>query len=347
VITILGIVAGVLGISLLIVVHELGHHGAARAAGMRVERFSVGFGKVIASFHRWGTEFAISALPLGGYVKIAGMAPGDDVTPGDPSCYANQPAWRRFGVILAGPAMNYAAAIVLALLLLPTIGLDLADPASRIGVVQAGGPAAAGGLEKGDRVVAAGGAPVATWVELVARVQASPGQPLALEVERGGARVQLTVTPRDAGGVGKVGIGPATAPHRAPGAATLTEAFTWTNQLAWAQVAGFGALFKGAKGTELSGPIGIVEQLVTGFHEGVGPFLTLLWKISIVLAVLNLLPIPGLDGARLVFLLIEIVTRRRVNERIEGIVHTVGIVALVALIAWVTVFGDLARLLKR
>ena len=111
--TALSILATVAAFLLLVLVHELGHFLVARWCGMRVDRFSIGFGPVIFARKRGDTEFAVSLLPLGGYVKIAGMSPGDEVDPADPKIYPNQPAWRRFLVILAGPWMNYVAAVVL------------------------------------------------------------------------------------------------------------------------------------------------------------------------------------------------------------------------------------------
>jgi regulator of sigma E protease len=351
--TALAILATVLAVSLLIVIHELGHHYAARRFGMRVERFSVGFGPVVGSFRHAGTEFAISALPLGGYVKIAGMSPGDDVDPADGSAYANQAAWRRFLVILAGPAMNYVLAIAMAAVLLATVGLRGPDPAARVGQVLPGGPAEQAGLRSGDLVLSVDGAPVDGWAAMVARFQASPGRTLALSVERPGAggaapeRLAIAITPRDAGGRGRVGIGQAPAMLRATGLEAVATALHRTNQLAVGQLAAFGAVFRGGQGAELSGPIGIGQQLVSAAHEGAPPFLALVWQISLVLAILNLLPVPALDGGRLVFLAIEMVTRRRVNERVEGIVHMIGFVALIALLLGVTVFGDLARLLRR
>jgi regulator of sigma E protease len=214
-----------------------------------------------------------------------------------------------------------------------------------------GWPAAEAGLLPGDRILSASGTPVADWRALVAEFQGSPGRPLPLEIERGegpeAERLVLTVTPRDVNGRGRVGIGQASALLREEGLAALPAAFARTNAVAVGQLAAFGAVFRGAQGAELSGPIGIAQQLVSGARAGAAPFLALVWQISIVLAILNLLPIPALDGGRLVFLLIEIVTRRRVNERVEGIVHFVGFVALLALLLGVTVFGDVARLLGR
>jgi regulator of sigma E protease len=346
--TALAIVAAVLAVSALIVIHEAGHYWAARRSGMRVERFSVGFGPVVLSFRRGETEFAISALPLGGYVKIAGMSPGDDVDPADPTAYANQAPWRRFLVILAGPFMNYLTAIVIAAALLLTLGLRAADPSSRVGAVQAGSPAAAAGLRTGDRIVAIDGRPVDTFTGLVEVFRASPGRTVPLDVERGDERLALAITPRDDGGVGRVGFGQAHRLERdlGPGQA-LAEGFRRTNAQAALQLGAFGALFSRSSKAELSGPVGIAQELVRGAKAGADELLNLVWVISIVLAILNLLPVPALDGGRLVFLLWEIVTRRRVNERVENAVHFAGFVALLALILAVTVFGDLPKLFGR
>lgn len=340
-----------MAVSLLIVVHEAGHYLAARRAGMRVERFSVGFGPVLLSFRRGETEFAVSALPLGGYVKIAGMAPGEDVDPADTRAYANQPAWRRFLVILAGPAMNYVAAVVVATALLATLGLRTADPAARVGALVSGMPAEQAGLRPGDTIASVDGQPVDGWPALVAELQRHPGQPIALEVRRGeGAaeeRLTLSITPRDEGGVGRVGFRQHELVVRRGPLAALGEAFGRTNAQLAGQLTAFAHAFSGRQKAELSGPVGIAQELVRGAREGLEPFFTLVWTISVALALLNLFPIPALDGGRLVFLGYEIVTRRRVNARVENALHLIGFLALLALLLGVTVFGDLARLRGR
>lgn len=343
------IVVAILAVSLLIVVHEAGHFLAARRFGMGVERFSVGFGPVLLAFRRGDTEFAVSALPLGGYVKIAGMAPGDAGESTDHRYFSNQPAWRRFVVILAGPAMNYLAAVLVAWGLLATLGLRAPDPAPRVGALVPGMPAEAAGLLPGDRIDAVSGTPVASWLELVAELQRHPGQEVTLHVvrEAGGAAQPLTIhiTPRDDGGVGRVGVQqPTVLVRKGPGEA-LVEGFHRTNANAALQLRAFGSLF--SKRQRVEGPVGIARELVRGARAGVEPFLGLVWTISVVLAILNLLPFPALDGGRLVFLGYEIVTRRRVNERVEHVFHLVGFFILVGLILAVTVFGDLPRLLGR
>lgn len=349
--TALAILAAVLAISLLIVIHEAGHFLAARRFGMRVERFSVGFGPVLLAFRRGETEFAISALPLGGYVKIAGMGPGEGDDLSDPRLFSSQAAWRRFLVILAGPAMNYLAAIAIASGLVATIGLRAPDPAPRVGALVAGMPAAAAGLVPGDRIVAVAGVPVDSWQTLVRELQRHPGEEIVLDVARGGgaaAPVALPITPRDDGGVGRVGFAQSAMLVKAGPAGALVEGLRRTNGNAAAQLAAFGGLFKKRPTAEGAvGPAGIVQQLMQAAREGTGPFLGFVWTISVVLAILNLLPIPALDGGRLVFLAYEIVSRRKVNEKVESYVHFAGFVLLIGLILAVTVFGDLPRMLRK
>ncbi len=344
--TILAVIASILAVSLLVVVHEAGHYLAARRFGMRIDRFSIGFGPVLLAFKRGDTEFAISALPLGGYVKIAGMAPGEDADAADRALYSSQTAWRRFLVILAGPGMNYLAAILFAWALLATpLGLRTPDPSARVGALVAGMPADAAGLRPGDRIASVAGTPVGSWLELVQQLQGHPGQEIVLGVVRDGAQVSLPIVPKDDAGVGRVGVQQAYFLARTDPASAIVEGFRRTNANAALQLAAFRSMFSPRQRVE--GPAGIVRQLVRGAQEGIEPFLNLVWTISVVLAILNLLPIPALDGGRLAFLTYEIVSRRRVNERVESWLHFAGFVVLVGLILAVTVFGDLPRLLGR
>ena len=347
--TALAIVAAVLAVSFLIVVHEAGHYLAARRFGMGVERFSIGFGPVLFALRRGETEFAVSALPLGGYVKIAGMAPGEAKQSADPKLFANQAAWRRFLVILAGPAMNYAAAILVAWALLATLGLHAPDPTPRVGDLVRGMPAEAAGLRPGDLITSVAGRPVATWGDLVRELQRHPGEQITLELVRsGGGRseaLSVRITPRNDGGVGRVGVGQPYVVVRKGPLEALVQGFQRTNAIAALQLRAFGSLF--SKKQSVEGPVGIARELVRGARTGAEPFFNNVWIISVVLAILNLLPFPALDGGRLVFLGYEIVSRRRVNERVEHVFHMIGFFILLGLILAVTVFGDLPRLLGR
>jgi regulator of sigma E protease len=354
VITALSIVAAVLAVSLLIVLHELGHMKVAQALGMRVERFSIGFGPVVWSGTRGGVEYVVSALPLGGYVRITGMAPGDDVQPGDRTAYCNQPAWRRVLVLAAGPGANYLIAVVLAAFLLGTVGLPTPDGSPRVGEV-VGAPAQQAGLRPGDRILSVAGAPVAGWSDQVAALQRQPGRTIDLVVERGeGAaaeRLTLPITPEDRGGVGRVGVTPYAARVRLGPLDAVLQGFTRTNAAAVATLAMLKGMVTREQKAELSGPVGIARELVRGAQLGADRFLTIVWNISVALALFNLLPLPALDGGRLVFLAYELVTRRRVNEQVESYVHAAGFIALIALLLGVTLFGkqdlDLPGLARR
>jgi regulator of sigma E protease len=342
----------VFGFGLLIVVHELGHYLVARLFGMRVERFSVGFGPVLWSRRRGDTDWAISAVPLGGYVKIAGMAPGEEIAPGDPGAFCNQPAWRRFLVILAGPATNYAFALVLAIGLVATLGLWAPNPSPVVGEVLPGGAAMRGGLAPGDRVLSADGRPIDTWAALVEAVRGSPGRDLPLEVRRadapeGAPPVRVVVRPDDAGGIGKLGMTPGLLPVRAGPVEAVVLGFHRTNQRAVAIVTDLGRVITGKQKGEMMGPVGIAQEMARSARAGAGPFLMLLWLISIMLAIFNFLPFPALDGGRLAFLGYEIVARRPANQKVESWIHAIGFVVLLALLLGVTVFGDLPRLLRR
>ncbi len=343
---ILSVVAAILAVSLLIVIHECGHYFAARAVGMRVERFSFGFGPVLLSFRRGDTLFALSAVPIGGYVSVAGTTRAD-VDPDDRGSYANKSAWRRFVFVLAGPVMNYLTAVLVAWALLSSVGLGVADTSARVGQLVAGMPAEAAGLRPGDRIAAVAGTPVATWDELVQQIQRHPGEAVPFEIVRGeGAaaeRQEIRVTPQQKDG--RVGFGPAKLTYRAGALEAIPAAIRATNANLGAQLAGFGSIFARKQRAELSGPIGIAQELVRGARAGLERFLELVWAISVGLAVLNLLPFPALDGSRLLFLGYELVTRRRVNERVEGLIHTGGFVVLLLLILAVS-YGDILRLLR-
>jgi regulator of sigma E protease len=350
--TFLSIALAILAFGLLIVIHELGHYLAARWSGMRVERFSVGFGPVIWSRRRGDTEWAVSAVPLGGYVKIAGMAPGEEIAADDRSAYSHQPAWRRFLVILAGPAMNYLLAVVLAAGLIATLGLREPDSTSTLGDIIGGGAAERAGLRPGDRIVGAAGAPVADWMALVQAVRAHPGQDLPLVVERAGSPagsppVEMTIRPDDSGGIGKAGIAPSLRAVRAGPIDAVGMAFQKTNDKAGEILGGLGQVVTRKQKAELQGPLGIAQEMTRSARAGAAPFLMMVWLISLMLAIFNFLPLPALDGGRLVFLVYEIVARRPVNQKVEAVIHTVGFVALLALLLGITVFGDLPRLFRR
>src|SRR5262245_12582950 len=177
----------------LVFVHELGHFLVAKRSGVRVQRFSIGFGPVIFSWRRGETEYAVSAIPMGGYVKMLGE--DDEDEPGvamEPErAFSTQPVWKRAAIVGAGPTMNFVFAFIMYTALFATIGVELPSNEPRVGGVSAGMPAETAGLKPNDRVVSIDGQPIATWTELSSLVQASHGRTLHMVVERDGAQLPL------------------------------------------------------------------------------------------------------------------------------------------------------------
>jgi regulator of sigma E protease len=231
------------------------------------------------------------------------------------------------------------------------MGLKEPDQTSAVGDVIPGGAAERAGLRPGDRIVTAGGAPVADWKGLVEAIRAHPGKDLVLGVERaaepGKPPAAVTLRPDDAGGIGKAGIAPSLRSVRAGLLESVALGFRRTNEKAGEILGGLGQVVTRKQKAELQGPIGIAQEMTRSARAGAAPFLMMVWLISIMLAIFNFLPLPALDGGRLLFLAYEIVTGRPVNQKAEAVIHTVGFVLLLGLLLAVTLFGDLPRLFRR
>ena len=334
----LSIVLTVVGLGLLIAAHEAGHLLLARLMGMRVETYSLGFGPRIWGFTRGGTDYRLSALPLGGYCKIAGFTPDDPAAqdPNDTGSYTNKPAWRRFLVIAAGPGVNYLCAFLLLAILYSAVGTPVRGHVNV--AVQPEGPAAAAGLQTGDEVLAIDGARVHSLGEVIGVLHAANAPAVRqFELLRKGQPLMLTVTPVN----GKIQVGPLQTYARAPFGEALSQAGQEIVLITRETLAAFWNLLHFRGGSALSGPIGIVKQGAAQVERGMAEFVALLALISVDLAIFNFLPVPALDGGRLVFLGYELITRKRVNHKAETVVHLVGFLLLFGLIVAVTVFGDL------
>jgi regulator of sigma E protease len=329
----------ILGLAVLMIVHEGGHYLAARRFGMRVTRFSIGFGPTLWKHRPKGspTTFQVAIIPFLAYVQIAGMNPYEDNDPKDPESYANASLWARIVTIGAGSLANYFFASVLMFFGFVLGGNMVVDEESmRVHVGQ--GPAAEAGIEDGDRIVSVNGEPVRDWDGLKRLVGAHAGEKIDVELERNGETVRVTPTPLPAGDKheGKILVGP----YARVEAVTVGQAAILSVKepptVVYALVKGLARIIGGKEKPELAGPVGIVRETANAAKEGPHTYLKLLGALSAYLGGFNLLPFPALDGGRLLFLGFELASRRRADAKIEAKVHAIGLLMFLTLIAFVT-----------
>jgi regulator of sigma E protease len=352
------IVLAIVGLAVLIIVHEAGHFVVARLCGMRVERFSIGFGPAIVKFTRGETIYQIGAIPLGGFVQIAGLNGDDDARrtaierdgrfehvelPSDPRLYYNRPVWQRLLTIFAGPGTNYLFAAIMMSAIYVGFGRPEAGPVPMVYEIMDGTPAAQGGLELGDEVLAIDGKAVKGQNEVAPIIEASQGRAVHLEVRRGHDLQTLTITPQKIDGAWRVGIkiGPREVFKKVPVGTAIGSGLVFPYLQTREIFHGFAEIFRGNQKAEFSGPIGIVRQMKGQLARGTAEGLSVIAIISVYLGLFNLLPLPALDGGRLIFLVVEGFSRRRVNQRLEQTIHLVGMFALLGFMLYITVVKDL------
>ena len=323
-VTIAYIVACVLLFSLAIAIHEFGHFIVALKLGLRVEAFSLGFGPALWKKKIGGVEYRLSAIPLGGYVSIPDVDPEGtkalEGAQGERGPRQRIPAWKEIAVAVAGPGMNVVLAVVIAFLLSCVPGARFGELSSEIGRVLEGSPAEKGGLKAGDVVLSVGGHAVSTWVEMQTEVQISGGRETVFEVQRGTERLPLNVTPERDEVTGAYFI-KALSTTNACGAASWMPDRSPLKQLAWDAGSIFRVLKglvtpKEAKATSqaLGGPVMIAEGLYRQVRRDPWDGLGFLRFLNVNLAILNLLPIPVLDGGLILFALFALIFRRRLPD---------------------------------
>jgi regulator of sigma E protease len=337
-----GVILAILFVSLLILVHEGGHFLVARWCGMRVLRFSLGFGRPLLQWTRQGTTYQIAMIPLGGFVQIAGMNPHEEVEADDPAIFPNRPAWQRVLTIFAGPFANYLTAAVLVFIYFMAFGMPT-QLKPGIAMVVPNSAAAKGGLKERDLLVSIAGHPIVKAQDVLPIVKSSEGKPLAFVVRRGGQDVTLSVTPEKQAVGYRIGVLPADIPTARRPAGIGESAWESVRYPAIQSVNMLGGLYLMIRGkikAEVSGPVGIVRAVAQTTKSGAEEVLQIIATISIALGLFNLLPIPALDGGRLVFLGVEVISRRRVRPSVEAAVHMVGFMLLLGLLVVVT-FKDI------
>jgi len=320
----------IIGLSILILVHEWGHFLAARWFGLLVEEFGIGFPPRLLSKKIKGTIFSLNAIPLGGFVRIYGehAGIGGDV-PQPKKNFAYQPAWRRAIIIIAGVVMNF----LLGWIIISGIFFIGAPPLITTDYVQPDGPAAVAGLMAGDRILGFESAD-----QLVGFINENRGKELNLRINRGGEELEISAVPRknstpEEGALG-VGLREMGIPQH--------NLLTSIGQGFLTSIAIIVAIFAGLYQIifvpqQVLGPVGIVDMAIGAGQSGLVYLFQFLALISLNLAVLNLLPIPALDGGRLLFIIIEKIRGRRLLLKTEAMANAIGFVVLIGLIILVTI----------
>ncbi|MBW4696926.1 MAG: RIP metalloprotease RseP [Aphanocapsa lilacina HA4352-LM1] len=348
------VLLSILVLGLLIVVHELGHFLAARWQHIRVSRFSIGFGPVVARYQGPEVEYALRALPLGGYVGFPDDDPDSGIPKDDPNLLKNRPILDRTIVLLAGVTANFVFGylVLLALVVLGGVPETQVQPGALIQQVTAGQAAERAGLEAGDVVLEAAGRPIGSGDGALAQLsrvfQANPDKPVNLVIRRGEQRRPVALTPSTQGKVG-VSLSPnGTVTRRAPRdiAEVFTSSATAYGRIAVATLNGFGQLFTGRAGIDqLTGPVGIVAVTAQAAQSDWLNLFYVAALISFNLAVLNLLPLPALDGGQLVFVIAEALRGKPVPDKIQNYVNQAGMLVLLGL-GILLIFRDTFNLLQ-
>ena len=335
-------------LSLLVVVHECGHFFVARRNGVAVCEFGVGFGPALLSIRsrRSGTRYRLNAIPLGGYCAML----GEDTRRESPEApialsggeYSARAPWRRFAIVAAGPVVNLVAAFAILLLSVLLVGIPSDRSSTRVGKVIAGDPAERAGLRTGDEITAIDGKPVHDGTAMVREINGSLGKTLVVTYRHHGAlrRVRLTPIPMTAHGrkIGITGFMPLTEYTRVSPQASIAAAASETVQMWNSTMSGLTDLLLHAStaGDELVWPVGMARAAVAIQDYGLGAYLWFAAFISLNLGIFNLLPIPALDGGRILFILVEVVRGRPIDPEKEAAVHMTGFAALIAIVLFRT-----------
>jgi regulator of sigma E protease len=348
----LSILYGLIALSFLILVHELGHFMVAKLANVRIITFSLGFGKKLLRFKRGETEYALSAVPLGGYVKLLGESPDDEVPEEDKGrSYAQKPPFVRMLIAFTGPIFNILFAFVLFYAIF-LAGYSVLS--TKVGSVEKGYPAYEAGVQQGDVVVSIDGRPITEWGELMEIMGAAPQKALKFGIRRDGKILEFSIAPKEVESKNIFGetikrkiIGITASNDFVTKRETLmgatTKAFYQTYNLSKVTIVGIVKLIEGSISPKnVGGPILILQTAGKQAKEGVAPFISFVAIISISLGVINLLPIPVLDGGHILFHAIELVTRRRLSQRTIEIAQKVGMTILI-LIMVLAFYNDLTR----
>lgn len=336
------IIAAIFVFGLLVLVHELGHFVTAKMVGMRVDEFAIGFGPKLIGFKRGETLYSLRAVPLGGYNKIAGMDPEDEM---DERSYASKPVWARMIVILAGSLMNFVLPVILFFGIFLAVGIHTPSDEPVLGEVIAEKSAARAGLMEGDRIEKINGVSIDSWKQFVEVVQVSDGKVLTVEFDRGGEAMSASLTPEYDESAKRALIGVVSSVNSyQPGVVEAVGlAVERTIHIMYQMMDGLWRLVSGSgSSAELAGPLGVAQMAGEVAQLGFIPLLQFAAFLSINLGIVNLLPVPALDGGHFVTLVIEGARGKPMSAKVTQYAQMVGFALLMCLMLF-ALFNDVSR----
>ncbi|MEX1307984.1 MAG: M50 family metallopeptidase [Eubacteriales bacterium] len=325
--TILGYIGAILVIAFMIMAHELGHFTAGRALGFAIDKFAIGFGPKLISWNKRETEFSIRLLPLGGFCLFH----GEDENSSDPHAFNNQKAWKRLIVIVAGAVANLITAVLVSIVILSVYG----DAQPVVQEVTPASPAAEYGIMEGDVIRSYQGQDIDFAIEMsLALSKSDDAVNLDMTVERDGELINLEI-PRQYDEAEERYLAGFSFTQEAVDYSlgeSITLSFKWLYMITRQTYQFLGGLFTGQTSTkDMGGILMVTDTIQEAFHISFGMVLQMVALLSVNLAIVNMLPLPALDGGRAVFIAIEAIFRKPVKREIEGTIHAIGMLLLFAL----------------
>ncbi len=341
------IIIAILVLSFLIFVHELGHFMVAKMVGIQVDEFSIGFGPKLLGYKKSddSTMYSLRVLPLGGYVRMAGEDPEDE---NSVNGFNTKPLKHRFAVISAGSVMNFLVAILLIVITYGVIGIPVASNTNVIGEVIQGTPAMSAGLKGGDKIISINDTPTKNWDEVAESIRESGEQELTLVVERNNQTHTFQIKPKydPQLEIYQIGISQSVIWQRQGFFQAIQLGLSQSFEFSKLVFESLGGLIAGKYSTDdVAGPVGITVAIGEAARGGLGYLMIFAAVLGINLAIINLLPIPALDGSKLMFLSIEGLRGKPVSPEKENFIHLIGFALLMVFFILIT-YNDIARIIN-
>ncbi len=336
---IISIIGALLVLTVLVFFHELGHFYAGKKLGFRIDEFAIGMGPTVVSKEKDGTRFAVRALPIGGLC----MFHGEDEGAKDPECFSAQPVWKRMIVVAAGPFMNILLAIVLAVAILMSYGDYMPGI---VEVVNANTPAAVAGIEVGDIIIAVDDAKIDYYTDCIPAIEGADSAGAEITVRRGDEDIVFSVKDLYNSEEGANRIGVMISPVRLKYGffAAVANSFRYVWDIMMEMFRFLGSIFTtGIQSGDVAGPVGTISLIGQAVRAGFEVVMRLGVLISINLGIMNILPLPALDGGRLLFMVVEAIRGKAIPPEKEGVIHFAGLILLFGLMILLT-FMDVKNL---